>query len=128
MSDVLRELARETERLVSRMRSWPLSAWQAPAPDGRSRADCAASLSTQLAEFGRRAGSGVPAGVVPPRLADHAIADQVAVLADDLIAALGDPAVRPSGWETLAGEANAALRAVREDLELARPIGFRPQP
>jgi hypothetical protein len=127
MSDTLRELTRETERLVRRMRSWPLSAWQASAPDGRSRADWAASLSVQLAEFGRCAGSGVPAGVSPPRLAGHAIADQVAVLAADLIAALGDPAVRPPGWEALAREADAALRAAREELELARPIGFRPQ-
>jgi hypothetical protein len=125
--DPVRDLVRETERLVGRMRALSLSAWQAPVPGGGSRADWAASLSGELVAIGRRAGSGVPAEVELPRLADHAIADQVAVLAEDLIAALNDPAVRPVDWRTVAREARAVMSAAWVDLEPRRPIGFRPQ-
>jgi hypothetical protein len=75
-----------------------------------------AVLVRELADLGRRAGTGVPPGVVPPRLADYALADQIAVLAGDLVAALGDARARPASWAEIALAARDAVTGTRRDI------------
>ena len=120
MSDKVRELFREIDRLVGRLRAWSGSAWQASVRPGMSRADRTVQLVADLADLARRAGNGAPRGAVPPRLADHALADQVAVVAADLVRALEDPAARPEEATVLAREAHAAVRAAWADLDPPR--------
>jgi hypothetical protein len=117
MSDSVGELVRDIDRLLGRMRAWSVSAWQASPRPGVSRAERAARLARELAALGRRAGSGAPDSAELPRLADHALADQVAVLADDLLTALRDPTSRPDDWEDVAREARTAVLEARADLD-----------
>jgi hypothetical protein len=98
MSDLATTLLRrELASLRHRIQDWTVNRWSArseplepldtgPVP---SRGDMAYALVVRLAELSRTAGSGAPAAAVPPRLGDHALADQLAVLADDLLAAPG---------------------------------------
>jgi hypothetical protein len=117
---MVRELSREVDRLVGRLRAWSGSAWQASVRPGMSRAGRAVQLVADLADLGRRAGTGAPRGAAPPRLADHALADQVAVVAADLVRALEDPLTRPGDRTELARDAHAAVRAARADLDPPR--------
>lgn len=89
-------LRRELEALLRRVGPWGVTRWRAA-----GRADTARRLVLALAEHGRRAGSGAPPGVVPEPVAPHGLADQIAVLAADLLAAGPDDA-----------QARAALGAV----------------
>ncbi|WP_445548824.1 hypothetical protein, partial [Frankia sp. CiP1_Cm_nod2] len=93
-----------------------------------TRADRVRALAVELADLGREAGSGLPRGVAPPRLADHALADQIAVLAADLIEALAAgaadaapaPAPGSSHRDVLVERARLAVHAARVDLETSR--------
>lgn len=94
-------LRRELASLRHRVQDWTVTRWAAraeppePLDSGPSptRGDVAYALVVRLAELSRVAGSGAPADAVPPRLGDHALADQIGVLADDLLAAPGVEAV-----------------------------------
>lgn len=116
MSDTVDDLQRDVRGLLDRVHGWPSSAWQARASTGSTRAERMASLAVELADLGRRAGTGAPAGAVPPRLSDYALADQIAVLANDLVTALGDPRCRPSSWSEIALAAREAVVGTRRDL------------
>jgi hypothetical protein len=94
-------LRRELDSLRHRVQDWTVTRWGAraepfepldtgPSP---SRGDVAYALVLRLAELSRAAGSAAPPNAVPPRLGDHALADQIGVLADDLLAAPGVEAV-----------------------------------
>lgn len=94
-------LRRELTSLRQRIQDWTVTRWAArsepfePLDSGPTptRGEVAYALVVRLAELSRAAGSGAPADAVPPRLGDHALADQVGVLADDLLAAPGVDAV-----------------------------------
>ncbi|OAA24243.1 hypothetical protein UG55_103190 [Frankia sp. EI5c] len=134
MSDSLREVARQTSLLVSRARGWTGSAWDVRVTTGGTRADRLRALIDELALLGGQAGSGAPPGVRPPRVADHALPDQLIVLADDFLAAIAaEPAASPAAGRTGAGRhaagltarAHAAVTAARADLD-GPGFGFRP--
>jgi hypothetical protein len=111
-------LVRELGSLHARIRDWSpirfaasalasdalmqaLTPVAGPAPAPATRGDAVYLLVVGLARWGRVAGVPVPAGVDPPRLGDHSLADQLAVTGADLLAAAEVEAV-----------ALAALRAV----------------
>ncbi|WP_206442937.1 hypothetical protein [Candidatus Protofrankia californiensis] len=138
------ELVGEVRRLHDRIHGWSPASWREPCTTSTSgsgasssgsgsgsavgtRADRVRALAVELADLGREAGSGVPAGVGPPHLADHALADQIVVLATDVIEALvadaaGDTTVSGSSRRNdLAARARAAMHTARMDLETPRP-------
>ncbi len=139
------ELVREVRRLHDRIHGWSPASWREPCAFSGSgvsssgsgagssgsksgtRADRVRALAGELADLGREAGSGVPAGVGPPHLAEHALADQIVVLATDVIEALvadtaGDAAASgPSHRNNLAKRARLAVHTARMDLETLRP-------
>jgi hypothetical protein len=94
-------LRRELASLRHRIQDWTVTRWRAraepieplDAAPSPTRGEVAYALVVRLAELSRSAGSGAPADAAPPRLGDHALADQLAVLADDLLAAPGVDAV-----------------------------------
>jgi hypothetical protein len=96
MSDEVGDLSREVGLLVRRLRGWAGSSWDVPLESGITRAERTRLLLDELAILGERVGTGAPAGARPPRLAPHALPDQLAVLAEDLLAALLPPAAGPS--------------------------------
>lgn len=101
------DLECELDALLRRVATWTATRWGAA-----GRADAARSLVLALAEHGRRAGSGAPADAVPDGVAPHGLADQIAVLAADLVAALR---LRPSA---------AVAAAARADVDRAsRQVG-----
>ncbi|WP_131745343.1 hypothetical protein [Frankia sp. Cppng1_Ct_nod] len=139
MSDVgplvTRELIREVRRLYDRIHGWTPGAWRVQAASSGTRAERVRELVVELVHLGREAGSGAPAGVLPPHLADHALADQIVVLADDVVEALfadasgedvlGEAAgaeVRgPDRRHDIAQRARLAVRTARADLDGPRP-------
>ena len=82
----VRRLAYDLERFDDRVRRWSNARWTGEARNGRPRADITYDLALTLAELGRAAGNGAPPAV-PGRLAPQAIADQVAVLGREILAA-----------------------------------------
>jgi hypothetical protein len=98
-------LAGDLRRLHRAAAQWAPGRWAGRAADGRSRADVLFGLVTDLAGFGGRAGWAGPPGVLPPRLGVHALADQLAVVGAELLAA-------PRVGE-VAAEASAAVAAAR---------------
>ena len=94
-------LRRELASLRHRIQDWTVTRWRAGAEPVEpldaaatpTRGEVAYALVVRLAELSRAAGSGAPLDAVPPRLGDHALADQLGVLADDLLAAPGVDAV-----------------------------------
>ncbi|WP_235433205.1 MULTISPECIES: hypothetical protein [Protofrankia] len=148
----LAALISEVRRLHDRIHGWSPTSWREPCvpyrfganspepgsgvgaggagvaagPGTGTRADRTRALAVELAGLGREAGSGLPAGVGPPLLADHALADQIAVLATDLIetlaaaAASAAPAHGSFSWNDLVERARLAVRAARIDLETSR--------
>lgn len=82
----LADLATETARLVTRLRGVSLG-WYAARAGGSTRADVVRHLAGVLADLGRDAGGGAPAGAAPPVLGVYALPDQIAVLAQELLGA-----------------------------------------
>jgi hypothetical protein len=128
MSRTDRDLAREINRLLDRVRSWSPTSWEVAIAAGGTRAQRAIRLVDELAVLGRQAGSGAPAAATPPRLAPHVLADQIAVLADDLLEALGARAVPPADRHQVRVQACEAVVAARHDLDPAGGFGFAPSP
>src|SRR5712691_2292523 len=119
MPDPYAALAREVDMLDRRLRGWTQRSWSVRLPGGATRSDLVASLAERLDALGREAGVPVPAGAVLPRVADHALADQVLVLAADLLAAS-----EHAGATDAARRAAGAVREVRDLLARAsRPRG-----
>jgi hypothetical protein len=115
MSETVPGLNREVDRLLHRLRGWSPSAWSVATATGASRASRTAALAGELARLGRSAGSGAPPTATPPPLAPHGLADQITVLADDLLRLLGD--VAPARRAALVAEAHGVVTAARLDLE-----------
>jgi hypothetical protein len=115
MSDTVPGLTREVDRLLRRLRGWSPSAWGVATASGATRASRTAALASELARLGRSAGSGAPPAAEPPRLAPHGLADQITVLADDLLRLLEDNA--PARRAALVAEAHDVVAAARLDLE-----------
>ena len=99
-------LRRESRSLVQRLRLWTPARFGAAAPPFGSRADLVHHLAQALADAAARA-EGQPLRPLP-RLDDLAVADQLAVTADDLVRA-----VPP---EEVARAATAHLLVHRQDL------------
>ncbi len=95
------ESARLARFLAGRGPAW----YAATTADGRTRAEVLRALTVELARLGAAAGTGQPTGAHPPVLADHALADQVLVLAAEL-----DTAPRAA---EVAAAAAGAVRAAR---------------
>ncbi|WP_311445738.1 hypothetical protein [Frankia nepalensis] len=74
-------------------------------------------LAHELARLGHAAGSGAPDGALPPPLAPHGLADQVAVLADELVGLLAAGDLAPARRAALLAEAQGAVTAARADLD-----------
>ncbi|MFL6139420.1 MAG: hypothetical protein ACJ74O_16675 [Frankiaceae bacterium] len=79
-------LAREVRALVARLRGFSVTRFGAAAPPFATRGDAAHHLVSAVAAAAAAA-EGVPAHPVP-RLGDFALADQLAVVGADLVAAL----------------------------------------
>ncbi len=122
MSDEVGHLGREVGLLIRRLRSWAGSSWDVALESGLTRAERTRRLLDELAALSERIGAGAPAGARPPRLAPHALPDQLAVLAEDVLAAIAaagpgqPPAERTPGRETLASETLASETLARETL------------
>jgi len=139
VSDLVADLAGEVERLYRRVRGWTQPSWRMSARAATpsvSRADRMVVLLAELAELGRAAGTGAPPGAVPERVGEHALPDQLVVLANDLIEALADPPDRyppgpsasvaagasgrtdptPERRAAIVARARAAIRAAGADL------------
>ena len=76
------ELAGALALLDRRARAYTVTAWRS-----RGRAAIAFGLAATFIELARQAGDAVPADVVLPDVAEHGIADVLAVLGQDLLAA-----------------------------------------
>lgn len=101
------ELLRAVEGLADRL-AGATPAWYAARPAGpRTRAEVLRELGRLLARLGADAGTGQPAGARPPVLGDHALADQLRVLAHELAIAAREARV---------AAALAAVRAVSGQL------------
>ena len=85
--DVGAALEREITRLVERVRAWDARRWGAASLTlpGRSRADVGFHLAEQLTAAAQRCEGVGPYAL--PRLADQAVAFQLAVCGDDLLRA-----------------------------------------
>lgn len=80
-------LSTAAERLRHRLRGASPSWYAARTASGSAtREQALRELVERLADLGRQAGSGAPAGAVPGQVAVHALADQLAVLVEDLLA------------------------------------------
>lgn len=108
MDPAAEELLRVVERLADRL-AGVTPAWYAAHPTGSlSRAQVLRGLVFELARLGEDAGTGQPPGAQPPALGDHALADQLLVLAHEL--AIAPRAAR------VAGAALSAVRAAADEL------------
>jgi hypothetical protein len=86
--------------LLPRLRRWTADGWDVPAVGGGTRGDAAARSVQRLADLAADV-EGRPRRPVP-RLAGTVLADQLAVMVDDIVRT-GDPeAVRAAGAELLA--------------------------
>src|SRR4051794_904673 len=95
-------LRSEVQRLHAAVAHWSHRRWESPAGDGRTRADVAFDLVTELARLGAGGGPGAPPDVSPPRLPAQALPDQLAVVGAELVAAPGLDAVADAAASALA--------------------------
>ncbi|OHV48165.1 hypothetical protein [Pseudofrankia sp. BMG5.36] len=112
-----RDLTRELNWLLDRLRSWSPASWDVRAAAGGTRAERTAAFSRELARLGRVAGSAAPDGAQPPPLAPHGLADQATVLAEDLLGLLGRPGLDSARRSQLVAEAYQVVTAARADLD-----------
>lgn len=100
--------AEEVRRLVDRL-AGATPGWYDGRPDrSTSRAEALRGLVADLAALGARADTGQPADAVPNVLGDHALGDQLTVLAHELTTA--------PQWAEIADAARAAVGSVRTRL------------
>jgi hypothetical protein len=103
------QLVDECRRLVDRLTSVNVGWFAARLGDGLStREERLHALVRVLADLGREAGTGAPAGASPRDVGVHALADQVTVLVHDILRA-------PDGAR-LAGIATAAATSCYDEL------------
>ena len=100
-------LDRESRSLVERLHGFTPARYRAAAPPFESRADAAYHVLVELAHL-----SGAPTS--PPRLHDLALADQLAVVTQDLVAA------NPSDETVAASLAEIVLH--RRDVDGSTPL------
>jgi hypothetical protein len=100
-------LRRESASLVERLRVWTPARWAAAAPPYGTRGDLAFHLAQAFADAAARLEGG-PRRLLPRLDSDLALADQLAVTADDL--------VRAAPEDETARRATAHLLLHREDL------------
>ena len=98
MTDLVGALA----LLDRRARAYTVTAWRA-----RGRAAIAFGLAATFVELARQAGDRVPAEVVLPDVGEHGIADVLAVLGQDLLAAQPNAEIAAAAVDAI----NAALDA-----------------
>lgn len=107
-------LADELRRLYAAVEYWSPSRWERPprgpaTGNGLSRsAEVIEALVRSLTALGRTAGSGAPPDAVPVSTGVHALADQLAVVAGELIAC--------PRLHDVVDEAQAAVSAARASL------------
>jgi hypothetical protein len=107
-------LLEATGRLIDRLGGVSGSWFGARIADGsRTRAERLRELVLALAVLGRKAGNGAPDGMVPNAVGVHALADQVAVLVDEVR--------RGPDLSSVSGEATQTVRACYDDLWLPGP-------
>lgn len=80
-------LGDEGHRLVDRLSGVNPAWFAAHIADGHTREQRLRALVGVLADLGRAAGTGAPAGMRPHDVGVYALADQVAVLVHDIVAA-----------------------------------------
>lgn len=101
-------LTRDVRRLVERL-AGSSGTWYAARPDGTAtRAELLRALVLELAALGVRAGTGQPPEARPGNLGNHALGDQLTLLAHEVAAAPHAADVLP--------DAVAAVRDVRRRL------------
>lgn len=100
------ELTLAVRRLVDRVSHWAPSRWSAPGATGRSRADLVHALVQEVADLAADA-EGQPRRPVPRLGNDPALADQLQVVAADLIAAEPGAGVLAAAAEWVAATARA---------------------
>ncbi len=83
------ELVAEVGRLEHLLRGRGPGWYVAHAGDDRSRAEVLRALVATLARLGAEAGSGQPPRATAPVLGDHALADQLRLLAHEIVIAPG---------------------------------------
>ena len=91
MSEAVELLRRESRSLVQRLRLWTPARWVATAEPYATRADVVRHLAQALADAAATA-EGLPLRDLP-RLDDLGVADQLAVVSDDLVRADPSPDV-----------------------------------
>jgi hypothetical protein len=106
---VANELAAVAANLIRRLRRWDRKSWLVGAT-GRagSRSDAAFAAVQRLADIGAAAERRLPRPV--PRPSDLALADQLAVLVDDIQRTDGPDAVRAATLELIALRRTLGLR------------------
>jgi CBS domain-containing protein len=108
-------LSVEAARLVERVRTLPLARLaRADEPGGATRADVVRALAQRLADVAA-ALEGRPARVIPV-LSDEYAADQVAVTAGDLVAAVASRDDLSDAERSMVVECAEALHALRLEL------------
>jgi len=112
-------LRRESRSLVQRLRLWTPARWAAAAPSHGSRADLVHHLAQAFADLAADA-EAAPRRQLPRLESDLALADQLAVTADDLVRA-GAPAatLRPATAHLLLHRHDLLQEAVPEGLAAA---------
>jgi hypothetical protein len=118
-SRTLEALHHEVASLVRRVGDFSPQRWASTAGEvtgddvdrAGSKSDAVYRLVIELARLSREAGSGAPAGAVPARATDLALADQLATLAQELLDARDIGLVATSALEAV-----QATRAAVEDL------------
>ncbi len=104
-ADLRDQVRAETARLVDRLTTLGPARLARAGPTGATPADRAHDLAQRLADLAAAATARTPRDV--PRLGDHAAGDQVAVLAQDVLA---------EGDDTALAAALAGLTALRRSL------------
>lgn len=109
MPDDLARLRLDLQRLHEAVARWSDARWAARTADGRVRGDVAHALVQDLAVLALRAGCGAPPAARPPRLGSQVLADQLAVVGAELVAAPDVAAVADEALDAVAATRRALL-------------------